>query len=409
MPVSARTTLWILMLITLLGTAGIALPYPVLAPFFHEGGNDLTRFLGWHPNMLLGLVLAIYPLGVLIGSGFLGALSDRCDRRLLLVLTLVAAAAAYLLTSLAVRAENYPLLLAARLITGICEGNIAIARAMAAELHPAISRTRALSLLFAANYAGWLIGPLIGGYTMPWGVDAVFFLAAAITLACALLVAVCIREWRAPQAQAPLRWRRIWSAHSFTLLRYREIKPYFYFQLLFCLGTNAFYEFYPLWLVESFSADSRQIAQMTIAVTVVMITTSALLAAPLARRLGANRALIAATLGFAVTLLILPFGNLPLAWLLFGLSGGLIALFNGVFPAMLSERFGHHGQGRVMGLSTTVFFLANLIIALLGGGISVLGAHWALLAGGICCVLALLWFIGRIHARDSRAGCAGTT
>ncbi|TQV86279.1 MFS transporter [Exilibacterium tricleocarpae] len=404
---SPRATLWVLMLVTVLGTAGIALPYPVLAPFFSAGDNALTRFLDWHPNILLGLALAIYPLGVLIGSSFLGALSDRRDRRQLLVVSLVAATAGYLLSALAIRLESFPLLLLARLLTGLCEGNVAIARAMAAELHPAISRTRALSLLFAATYAGWLIGPIIGGYTMPLGVEAVFLLAAGASLLCAALVAVCIRDRRVPPAGEPLQWQQLWREHSFRLFKYDDIKPYIYFQLLFCLGTNAFYEFYPLWLVDSFAASSKDIANTTIAVTLVMIVTSILVVTPLAARLGKHRVLMAANLTFALTLLILPFTQRATAWVLFGLSGGLIALVNGVYPAMISERFDHYGQGNVMGLSTTLFFLANVIMAVAGGWISVLGSHWALVTGGICCLLAWGWFAGAIRSRRTDDGAAG--
>ena len=50
---SPRATLYAVMLVSLLGTAGIALPYPVLSPFFLDGTheNGLTTFLGLDPKL----------------------------------------------------------------------------------------------------------------------------------------------------------------------------------------------------------------------------------------------------------------------------------------------------------------------------------------------------------------------
>ena len=139
-----KTILFIIMLVSFLGTIGIALPYPVLAPYFIDyPANELTRFMGFHPKMLLGFSLAIYPLGMLIGSIYIGALSDHYGRRKVLLITLLGSVVGYMLTALAIYHESFVFFILARLVTGICEGNIAIARAIAADLHPRIDRTRA--------------------------------------------------------------------------------------------------------------------------------------------------------------------------------------------------------------------------------------------------------------------------
>ncbi|MCP4274217.1 MAG: MFS transporter, partial [Gammaproteobacteria bacterium] len=168
----------ITMLISFLGTAGIALPYPVLAPYFLDyPANDLTHFAGIDPKLLLGVALALYPLGMLVGGSFIGALSDLYGRRLILVVTLAGTSVGYLLTAYAVIIESYPLFLLSRLLSGVCEGNVSIARAMAAELHPHIEKVKAMSLLFTTVYAGWLFGPLAGGYLMALGIGWVFGIA----------------------------------------------------------------------------------------------------------------------------------------------------------------------------------------------------------------------------------------
>ena len=107
------------MLVCLLGTAGIALPYPVLSPFFMDPNNTnaLIQFLGLPPKILLGIILALYPLGILIGSSFIGALSDIYGRKRVLIISLILAAGGYTLTGYAISQESFLMFAMARIIT----------------------------------------------------------------------------------------------------------------------------------------------------------------------------------------------------------------------------------------------------------------------------------------------------
>jgi MFS family permease len=190
-----KIILFALMLVTLFGTIGIALPYPVLAPYFLDyPANNLTRFMGIHPKTLLGISLATYPLGMLIGSNYLGALSDFYGRKKILVLTLTVAVLGYALTAFAIWQESFITFILARFLTGLCEGNISIARAIAADLHPQLNRTKAFSMLYTASYAGWMIGPILGGFLMVYGVAQVFLLAGIGLLLSLGLVVLLIKQ-----------------------------------------------------------------------------------------------------------------------------------------------------------------------------------------------------------------------
>lgn len=68
--------------------------------------------------------------------------------------------------------------------------------------------------------------------------------------------------------------------------------------------------------------------------------------------------------------------------------GMFIAFFNSLIPVYFSDRYADHGQGKLMGLLTMTFYLANAVIALIGGVVSLLGAVWSLVLGG------LILFIG---------------
>lgn len=409
---SARSTLFATMLITLLGTAGIALPYPVLAPYFLDGqANSLTHFMGVHPKILLGVIIALYPLGILIGSMFLGALSDRLGRKKVMLTTLSAAAIGYLLTGLAVYIESFPLFAAARLLTGVFEGNIAIARAMAVDLHPTIDRTRSLSLIYAATYAGWLLGPLAGGYLMPYGVSVVFIAAAFAVMLGAVCVAVVIKPASPTVSRDKLPlWQSIKQDNSLSLLKFTALRRMIFYHFIYALGLNSFYEFYPLWMVEKFSSSSADIAWGTVATTFSMIITSAGLTVTVQKRVGSERAIVTGGVLLAFCLTLFPLT--PVAWLYvaFAFTGAVIATVNGIFPSLMSERFGHHGEGKVMGLLTTNFCFANVISALLGSWIALLGSTWTLVTGGVLCGFSAAWFYWiSYHSNQADTKSAGTT
>lgn len=394
--VRARGILAGVILISLVSTAGIALPYPILSPLFLTGEpTPLTNYLGLPPKLLLGILLALYPLGMLVGGAIIGALSDRYGRRRALSVTLGLAALGYVATALAVVQESFPLFALARLVTGFCEGNIAVARAVALDLHPHVSRERAMALVYAASYAGWLIGPLTGGYLAPLGIDTVFYVAAvAMGLSTLVILLVLPRERKGSAGASPPK--RIWAAmredNSVHLLRDPAIARMMGYHFLFTLGLNTFYEMYPLWLVEAQGQGSLEIAWTTVVVTAFMIGTSALVVTPVARSIGGERVVVWFTVMLGLLLMMAPLISGVGLYIGFASVGIAIAFVNGAFPSLMSARFGERGEGRVMGLLVTSFCLANVLMALGGSLLAMLNIHWPMLLAGVLCLLAAAWF-----------------
>ncbi len=132
----ANSILMVTLLVTLISVSGIALPYPLLAPLFDAGTSPLTDFMSLPMQILFGIVIGIYPLGLIIGSSFIGAFSDQHGRRKILIFTMFGSSLSYILTAYAVISGSFLLFCLSRFITGLLEGNISIARAIATDLHP---------------------------------------------------------------------------------------------------------------------------------------------------------------------------------------------------------------------------------------------------------------------------------
>jgi DHA1 family tetracycline resistance protein-like MFS transporter len=390
-PPSTKTILLIASacLLGLLSTTGASLPYPILAPLFGgDSGSALTRFLGLPPKLLLGIALMVNPLGLLIGSAVLGAVSDRFGRRRILLVTAVGGALGHALTAAAFVAESYPLFLLARFATGLLEGNGAIMRAMLAEKLEGGLRNHALSWLNGAFHLGWLFGPLLAGLTVGISVTLPFTIAAGALLLGAGLVALAL----APDAAVPGHGERWWTVarerHAFTLLRHAPLRTLFAVHLAYACGVAAFYEFFPLWLVDVGAYDVRQIAFVNMGMCALM-SFAALFAGRASSTEPRRRASVQAGLA-ALAILAVGFGNLGVglaAIVLFGLPH---AYYNATVQGWAAHQFAAYGQGAVMGLLSTIFCLANIVMALAGGILALFDTRFVLVVGGAMAVGAAL-------------------
>jgi len=368
-------------LLGLLSTIGASLPYPILPPLFAaESANSFNHFLGLPSKLLFGLALTINPLGLLIGSALLGPLSDRYGRRPLLLYTAIGAGIGHAITAWALLIQSYPLFIVARFITGLLEGNGSVARAMLADQLQGSLRLRAMSWLNGAFYLGWLVGPLLAGATLHWGVTVPFWIAAIALLLVAVLVAVALPR-EAPSLLRTSWWQVARERHSLNLLRHADLRTLFVLQLALTCGVASFYEFYPLWLVETGGYNAQQIAWVNVGLCGTMTLTSLLaggpsLHAPLLR---------ASWYGGAVALAVatLALGNIWVgiaAIVLFGIPN---ALYNTVIQGWCAERFSAHGQGAVMGLLSTTFCIANIVVALGGSLLILLDTRLILIVGAL--------------------------
>lgn len=368
-------------LLALLSTIGASLPYPILPPLFAaEAPNAFNNFLGLPSKLLFGLALTINPLGLLIGSALLGPLSDRYGRRPLLMRTAVGAAIGHAITAWALVIQSYPLFIVARFITGLLEGNGAVARAMLADQLTGALRLRAMSWLNGAFYLGWLVGPILAGATLHWGVTVPFWIAAAALMLVAVLVAVGLPR-ETPSLLTTSWWQVARDRHSLNLLRHGELRTLFIVQLALTCGVASFYEFYPLWLVETAHYHAQEIAWVNVGLCGTMTVTSLLAGGP-SRHAPLLRASWYAC-GVALAVGVLALGNIWVgiaAIVLFGIPN---ALYNTVIQGWCAERFSAHGQGAVMGLLATTFCIANIVVALSGSVLTLIDTRLILVAGAL--------------------------
>jgi MFS family permease len=239
----------------------------------------------------------------------------------------------------------------------------------------------------------------VGGLTLPLGEPVPFVLAAAMTLPCVAVLFLGLPAAPArPPGEAP-RHRGVLA-----LLRAdRTLGLIVGLQLAYTLALNTLYEFGPLWMLQNAHFDSRGIAFVTAGQCGAMT-----LASMLAGRFGgpsrqplrrAAHYALAGAVGLSL-MAVVP-GRLGIFVIM--AMGVPTALYNAVMPAWMSERFAGHGQGRIMGLLSTIFCVSNVLVALGGGWLALLSVRWVMALGGVAAVASAL-LMRRLARREAARG-----
>ena len=393
--------LWVALAVTLLASMGISLPYPVLTPLFIDApANTLNTWGGFSPSTLYTTLIAVYPLGIFIGSSFIGAISDRLGRKKVLGQTLLICVIGYLISAYALYTEDFLLLLISRFFTGITEGNVAIARAIALDIgegkqgEVGISKVRAVSLINSAVFLGWLLGPLIGGVLAE--VQAYWAMIAACigALICYYLVVAWLEESVKVTDNTMSIWQAAIKDNSLRLIKEPWIAKLFVMYLCYTLAINLFYEFYPVWLVDKQGFGSLEIGLATTNMTIFMTLASVFIVTKIQARFGLTSPMLSFMWMLAVFMIVTPSTNSVSTQIMFALTGIIIACFNGLMPVYVSDEQKEKGNGAIMGLTTMTFCIANVIAALIGGPLLLLDSTWPLYVSAGFFVIAAILFYG---------------
>jgi MFS family permease len=370
-------------LLALLSTVGASVAYPLLPPLFSgDAPNGLNTFLGLPPKLLFGIAVMVNPVGLLIGSAILGPASDVLGRRRLLLLTTFGAALGHVLTAYALLIQSYPLLVGARLATGLMEGNTAILRALLAQRLEGQLRNHALSWLNGAFNLGWLAGPLLSGLSAHHSITLPFYVAAAGLLLGAMLSALSLAPEPRSHGGAAEGWASlVRKRHAFTLLRHSPLRMLFLIHFSYACGVTAFYSFFPMWLVEVGRYDAAGIAFVNMSMCGLMAFTA--LFAGRASSLDPRQRVAAQAGAVALAIICVGLGNLWVGMAAIVLFGLPHAFYNATIQSWSVDQFAHHGQGSVMGLLSTTFCLANVVMALLGALLALIDTRLVLVAGGL--------------------------
>ncbi|HEV7517036.1 MAG TPA: MFS transporter [Thermoanaerobaculia bacterium] len=351
-----RRVLFTIFLTVLLDLIGFGMILPILSYYPQRFGASAFE---------IGVLFSSYSLAQLFFAPPLGRLSDRVGRRPVLVTSIAGSVFAYLLFAFA---PSFWILVLARSLSGIAASNYSIAQAYLADVSKPEERSKAMGFIGAAFGLGFVLGPAFGAVLSSHGDRAVGLAAAGLALLNFLFALVWLPESLPAELRSRVGKNRWFDVRGFASLAAN--RPLFGLLVLYFLVTFCFV------LMEStlglycqlrFGWGRRQTGLFFVYVGIILVIVQGGLLGRLVRRFGERWLILTGMVLMAAGLFFLP--TAPTV-LLFGLTGALLAIGNGLnSPATLglvSRLTDESEQGGTIGISRSFSALARFLGPLAG-------------------------------------------
>ncbi len=294
---SRLITIFLIVFIDLLGFS-LILP---LLPYYAEA-------YGATPT-IVGLLVASYAIGQLIGAPLLGRLSDRIGRRPVLIISVVGTGIGFLLLGFAEPIGNLlagifapqaanafviGVLFFSRILDGLTGGNITVAQAYITDITDDQNRAKGLGMIGAAFGLGFIIGPAVGGALSQWGYSLPAFVAASVAFFNVLMIFFLLPESLPPerrssasgQSRPPFNFNALKQA-----LNRPKVGPLLQVRFFFALAFAIFQTIFALY-AQSIGLSSQTTGFLLAYVGILSVVTQAGLIGILTRRFSENTLMI---------------------------------------------------------------------------------------------------------------------
>ena len=377
---------------------GIGILIPVIPQLF---ANPLSEFfmlpVGTSLNsgfLMLGFLVAVYPIGQFFATPILGQLSDKYGRKKILAISLLGTSLSYLLFAYGIITKNIPLLFVSRFFDGLTGGNISVAQAMISDTSAPEMRAKNFGMLGAAFGLGFIFGPYLGGKlsdpsVVSWfSASTPFYFAAILAFLNMLSVLFILSETNKNMRTDSINWKKSLN----NIKRAYEMKGVnviFLTNFLFFAGFTFFTTFFGVFLIKKFNFTQGNIGDFFAYVGVWSVITQAFLIRFFSKF--SQKKIIQTTImcgGVLVLAYFLP----EHAWQLL-LIPPFFSLCNGLtmsnLNSLLSRMAPPDRQGEILGINASVQALAQSIPAILSGFIAAnLSSDTPLVVSAVIIVIA---------------------
>ncbi len=326
--------------------------------------------------IMLGLLIAVFPIGQFFATPILGQLSDRYGRKKVLILSISGTAISYILFAIGIVTKNIPLLFISRFFDGITGGNISVAQATIADVTTPENRARNFGMLGAAFGLGFVFGPFIGGKLSDPSLVSWFNAATPFYFAAILATFNVFSIYKfLPETNKNLTNEKITFNKSisniFGAFTNPNLKGLFTTSFFFTAGFSFFTTFFSVFLITRFGFDQGSIGNFFAYVGMWSIFTQAVVTRYAAKKWKQEQILSISLIGCSFMLLAYFLPTIP--WQVY-LIPPFFSLCTGLTMAnmssLISSRADKTIQGQVLGINASVTALAQSVPAILSGFIA---------------------------------------
>lgn len=402
-----KTSLFILMLITMIDYIGIGFVYPIFShllfrpnsPLLSTDASDIQR------GFYLGLLLSLLSFAQFFFGPLLGKISDRIGRKKVLLASLSIGTAGYLISLLGILGMSIHLLLFSRIVIGASTGNTAVVQAAIADISSPTEKSKFFGLYNMSLGIGLALGPFLGGIFS----NPNFFHESAATLPFWIGTFSCIVSFLLIAVFFPETHKSSTQERPGFLSAIHDLKKVFEMKgirilmlsiFFFVFGWSYYFEFVSVYLINHFDFHTEEIGYFYGYSAAWYAFSTGFLIFPALRRFRSEQVLFySLALAGVYIFVFLMIENSAYLWLYLPI---LIYLVSLVFPtatAMVSNWASSERQGEVLGIFQSVQSLGWTIAPLLSG--SLIGFYHKmpiLMGGGMILAAGLLY--GYFHKKE---------
>jgi DHA1 family tetracycline resistance protein-like MFS transporter len=342
--------------------------------------------------LVIGLLPVAKALPQMLSTPIIGRLSDRFGRKPLLLMCIASTVIGFVLLA---TARSLTMLFVSRIVDGLLGGNTALARTYITDITDDKNRSRGLGLIGAAFGVGFIIGPLSGGLLSKLGYSVPGFVAAALSLANFIAVALWLPESLTPQQRKVYRS----SPHTaFNLQRLVEaikrpcVGPLLQVRFWFSLAFTLFQVNFVLYAKIRLGLDLTTTSLLLTFVGVLAVITQVFIIGHLTDRFSEKTLIRIGTIILAFSLV--GWGLVPNLFLLvivlvpIAVAGGVLSV---VITSQLTKAIRKEEVGGTLGLDDSLQTFAQIVTPVAGGAlIQYLGASSLGFVAGALMAIAVL-------------------
>ena len=355
---------------------GATIVFPIFAPLFLDPGKDLVSpdaSLAFKTTML-GIFLGVFPLMQFIFAPILGEYADHQGRKKALFLTTFLTFLGYALTAFGIHHHSLAWVFFARVIMGIGAANLSICLSSLSDLSPsAKKKVRYYSYGSAIAGLTFILGPFIGGKLSDPTVYPTFnsafpmIIGAGLGLINVVFILFAFRETLERRSTRP--FDLIKGLHNIQLsLKTPSIRLLYLIYFFYLFSWNIVFLFVPAFVVENFQLSNSQIGDVCAFLGVCWIFGTGLIHRLLSHVLPDKPVLMISFLIFSALVVFVPYPFHLKGFLL--LLGGCTIASGVIWPmctSAISSAAPKEIQGKVMGLSQSMFSLTMMLASVIGG------------------------------------------
>ncbi|MCX6989885.1 MAG: MFS transporter [Chlamydiae bacterium] len=399
--VSRKFSKYSIYLTFFLDNLGLGIIFPIFTPLFFDPKYHFLK----NPtsvsesSILLGLLIAFFPLAQFFGAPLIGDLSDQIGRKKAFTLSILGSIIGYICMGIAIDTHSVKLLFLSRMFSGFFAGNLTICLASLVDMsHDKIERAKNFSLLATFGGLSFISSVSIGGFfSNPdkgkyFGPSLPFFIIATLFIVNLLFILAFFKESHQTPSTSQFSFLKgIHNIiHAWRLPTLKKAYLVFFFYMTAWITSV---QFFPTYLIKYYAVTTMHITYIYVGIGLAWGASNFIFSRFLAnvitprKTLFGSLFLLSTFIFFFIFLTDLPF---PIFLLCFYPAVALSAVSWSNCITNVSLQAADEMQGRILGINQSFAALAAILGPISGGFIAGFDPKLIYLTASIFCMVAFI-------------------